>query len=583
MVREGWDHLAKRRPLAAWGSWQRVLKQVPESTAAAQALATLESAADLPLAARAVYRLRQPASARRRTVWDDHLRALDSRDPDLEAMADVFGRLVALDLADAAAWYNRALCLAWLGANHEAVECLDRVTCLEAEPAFERAVEAWLLAEVLRQGARAGSLADDLRFACTLAWEPGDTPWLLSEFPEIQRVATPCTPGNGHDPDQGVEVFEWLDRSPGGPGLLHRVPRADELPTILASVYLSPHTHTLRLSSPRALTLNRVEELLLPRLEGNSPSIRREASPLGLPFLDADVWTVHIPAGIGSDQSDQLLREWVEHFYENEWIHKSRQGLDGLSPLEASGKVGSGDPVVRAKLTAVVRFREQLGARRTTLRLYQGYPFDRLRCRLGLDLVNPDTVDPDDLACQSPGKLDRLDPAVLDDHRLAEAVDSAAGLRDDARTARLAAELLERHPRETLSTDLALAVAPLLRQATATRDFDAALHWIERARSLCDSRTAVTLDVWRAEILARAGQPELARRAYRGLIGPDAAGAALALDAALTLLDNGHADSARPFLSMACDLARSSGRPWVERRAQALLLKSKMGLAPDHW
>ena len=30
------------------------------------------------------------------------------------------------------------------------------------------------------------------------------------------------------------------------------------------------------------------------------------------------------------------LREWVEHFYENVWIHRARQGLGGLSPLAAA-------------------------------------------------------------------------------------------------------------------------------------------------------------------------------------------------------------------------------------------------------
>ena len=42
--------------------------------------------------------------------------------------------------------------------------------------------------------------------------------------------------------------------------------------------------------------------------------------------------------------------------------------------------------------------------------LYQGYPFDRLRRRLGLELVDAATVDPMDLGCAAPDELDRLDP-----------------------------------------------------------------------------------------------------------------------------------------------------------------------------
>ena len=116
-------------------------------------------------------------------------------DQDLDATADLFGRLATADPTDSAAWYNRGLCLAWMGKNLEAIGCLDRVVSLEAERAFDLAVDAWTLAEILRQGGGAETLADDLRFACTMAWKPGDTPWLLEEFPEIQRVPTPRAPG----------------------------------------------------------------------------------------------------------------------------------------------------------------------------------------------------------------------------------------------------------------------------------------------------------------------------------------------------------------------------------------------------
>ena len=161
LIHEGWDHLRARRPLAARASWQRALRLGDDTSAAAQAIATLESAADLPAAARSVYRLRPPADAGRRGAWDDRLCGLAGGgagsggglgEANLAAMADAFGRLAAEGLPDPAAWYNRALCLAWLGSNREAVACLDRVVELEAVPAPDRAVEAWTLAELLRQG-----------------------------------------------------------------------------------------------------------------------------------------------------------------------------------------------------------------------------------------------------------------------------------------------------------------------------------------------------------------------------------------------------------------------------------------------
>ena len=100
---------------------------------------------------------------------------------------------------------------------------------------------------------------------------------------------------------------------------------------------------------------------------------------------------------------DELTREAIEHYFENEWIHRERKALGDRSPLGASTDAGRGDVVARAKLTAVVRVREQLGSRVSTRALYKGYPFDRLRRRLGLECVDPTAVDPLDLACAGSG------------------------------------------------------------------------------------------------------------------------------------------------------------------------------------
>ena len=52
-------------------------------------------------------------------------------------------------------------------------------------------------------------------------------------------------------------------------------------------------------------------------------------------------------------------------------------------------------------------------------------------------------------------------------------------------------------------------------------DPDAAIGWIDRARPLADARTAEVLDLWRAEILARADRPDEALCGFSGLIGSD--------------------------------------------------------------
>lgn len=598
-LHEGWDHLKAGRPLAARASWrQAALHGGDVAAAASQAIATLDVASDLPAAARASYHLRHPIDPTRRAAWDRRLRAggegsqqgdtdkNGAGSMDLAAMADAFGRLAQEDPTDADAWYNRGLVLAWQGLNREAVAAIERAVALEATGEFDRAVEDWTLAELLRQGAGAYDLADSLRYSFTIDWDPGDTEALLREFPEIQRLPAPQAPGLESSLTMQVELFDWPDRSilaPDEPAA-DRPVLAAGLPVVLATVIIDRSARRLRLSSPRVDTLQQAEERLLARrpevtgaylgklADRGGVCPQREAAPLPLPFLDADVWTVRLPAGLDPFQADDLRREWVEHYYEDSWIHRPRQAIDGLSPLAAAEKARGGDVVIRAKLAAVVDFREQLARRLSAERLYHGYPFDRLRHRLGLAAADPAAVgvEPGDLSCAAPWELAALDPPALEDHRLVEALASAAGLLDDAVTAPLSIELLRRSIRVE-GIHLISAVSPLVRRAMHDADPDAALGWIDRARALADTSTTSMLDVWRAEILARVGRPEESLRIYRSLIRSDAPGAVAALDAAETLIDNRHYDQARPLLDAARDLARSAGLPWTERRAREWL------------
>jgi hypothetical protein len=277
-----------------------------------------------------------------------------------------------------------------------------------------------------------------------------------------------------------------------------------------------------------------------------------------------------MPAGLDAAGAEERRREWVEHYYEDIWIHRPRQGLGGLSPLAAAMAAHRGDAAARARLAAVIAFREQLGRRPSAQRLYQGYPFDRLRRRLGLPPDEPDAVDPADLSCAPPWELAALDPATLDDHRLSDAVASAIGSGDDAITAPLSAELLRRSV-QIGGLHLIGAVSPLVRRAMASGDADAAIDRIDRARARADTRAAETLETWRAEILARSDGAAEALQVYRGLVGSDARGATIALDGAETLIDNRHLDEARPLLHAALDLAREHGLRWTARRAQSLL------------
>jgi hypothetical protein len=90
---------------------------------------------------------------------------------------------------------------------------------------------------------------------------------------------------------------------------------------------------------------------------------------------------------------------------------------------------------------------------------------------------------------------------------------------------------------------------------------------------MADIKTAAAFDIWRAEILARTGRPHEAHSIYLGLLEPDANSALVALDGALTMLDNGHIEQAESLLIAARDSARRAGRHAIERRAVQLLMK----------
>src|SRR5262249_17266362 len=147
-----------QRPLAAWASWRRALRVSPEHPAALKALETLAGAGDLPMAARSEYRFLTPLGDARRSRWDARFRGRNFEE--LAVAAAAFASLADDDPTDGRARFNQGLCLAWLGRNLEAVDALDRAVRALATDEPEIATEAWILAEVLRQGGGAESIAD---------------------------------------------------------------------------------------------------------------------------------------------------------------------------------------------------------------------------------------------------------------------------------------------------------------------------------------------------------------------------------------------------------------------------------------
>ncbi len=208
--------------------------------------------------------------------------------------------------------------------------------------------------------------------------------------------------------------------------------------------------------------------------------------------------------------------------------------------------------------------------RPTTALLYQGYPFDRLRRRLGLPSSDPEAIDPLDAASMSGPELDKLDPLELDDYTLAEAYESAAALGDDARTARFASVLAARDPSSLARLDVRALFATLVRHELAQDSMTGALERIDRAQevdqALTGGQNRRTYEVWRAEVFVRVAQAEEAVRVYQSLLdeSPDPW---LAIDAAETLLDAGFEAEGRAMAQRALDLAESLDEAEVIERA----------------
>lgn len=449
LVHVGWDHLRHQRPLAAWASWQSALRLRPGDPAATQALDRLAAAVDLPAAARAVYRLRSPSTPDARSRWDAAFREAGDDLSDPAAASVVFSRLVDADPDDAEAAYDLALCLAWHGRNAEAIAALDRFAHLIAPRDFSSAADAWTLAEVLRQGGGAEELADVLSCSFDIAWdgEPEEALAWLRARPDVVEKPALIDPITLQPVTASVVVFEWLDRPMPEP--THDLD-GGELPRLEALALVEPGR--VRFSSPDRYGLLELEHQVEPL---GRPALERRATPLPLPMLDQAVASFRLPPGLEPEERDRLVREAVEHYFEDLWIHHERHGLDGQTPA-AVARLDPRDPSNLARLEGIVRLQEQLAERPSAAHLYQGYPFDRLRRRLGLEPMSPHTLDTADLSCASAAELSALKPAELDEARLRDAYRSAHGLAaspNDPLTTFLddaAQELSRRPPATTL-------------------------------------------------------------------------------------------------------------------------------------
>ncbi len=484
--------------------------------------------------------------------------------------------------SDVAARYNQALCLAWNGQNIAAIEVLDQVVNGAAERDFELAVGAWLLAEILRQGAGAEHLADDLSHTIVLPWRAhdGDAVAWLEAFATLRPVPVQADPAVVSPEASRARVFEWLDRlMPAASSSL----TAADLPRVLASVVVM--RDEIHFASPDLFAMrNEVERRLRLALEDEDPPFERRTTPLPVALWDAAVWQFRLPAGLEPGARHRLTREAVEHFFEHRWIARfPRFGLGNppigdepaLPPRWVAQRAEAADTppetaaVAKAKLEAIVRFRAQLAARPHVAALYEGYPFDRLRRRLGLELHDPDAVDPADVSCMSAEELARLDPATLDPARLLEAYESAETISHPL-IGPFVQAIATREPETLLRAhwpDLARAAVFLTLHEPARTPFETPSRaGLDRAEALLDRLIALDrkgrraeFELWRAELYQRHGDAAAAGRQFASLVEhfPDAV--RVLLDGAIRLISEDAFEQAGPLLRHVLERAERAG------------------------
>lgn len=434
LVHQGWQELAQQRPLAAWAAWQQALRGRPGDPAASRALDLLEGSSMLPLSARAAYRFLPPRDEVRRARWDTAFRSRVMTD--LIDATRTFTTLAMDDPGDAAAVFNLALCLAWLGRNLEAINALEQFLRLKVEEDFDGAANSWTLAEVLRHGAGAEVQADDLSATLLITDPDGilnvdslDEPGLI----QLHPIST--TSASGQPTDSGRVAYEWLDRAMPPVSMVRS---SDDLPICLANVIRG--SDTIEITTSKPWSISKIEARLATILGSGVSASDWSLTPLPLQFLDASVWTFRLPTDLELSTRLILSREAIERFFEEEWIHVPRLSLGvhdefdpsqmrPRTPLESSRASAAGDLVARAKLEGVIRLREQLAARPHMAALSSGYPFDRLRRRLGLPLRAPSNIDPEDVTCAGEAELATWRVDSLDDSTLEEAIRSASTMR----------------------------------------------------------------------------------------------------------------------------------------------------------
>lgn len=496
------SELRANRPVAAHAALKLARRYRPADEALRETTETLfGEKSQLPLSPRRDYSFRAaPGGADAdRQSWADALAAASTGR--LGDAAAAFQARVEAHPDDAAAWYNLAVCRAWLGANRTAVEALDRYVALECDESA--AEQAWALGEVLRCGQGLEEQSDYVEYSALYQLlQPEAVVPFLQDMERRRRLV-----GVKAFEEQGLLTALVLEKTAD----LTPELAAAQLPGLAAYVMLLGDQLRLWNTDAAALADARqeFEQALGPALSPARPA----TGPAN--FHDVLAGALFFPVhATDAEQARARVEEATRRYFEEKWIHKPRHSLGLVSPVDAAGHA-----VLRKKLRGVIRFIEECAAPSGAL----AYDFNRLRRKLGLTAEQPPAGEPRpaDVTEMSAAELSALKAESLSDQDLEAAFQAAAKLDARELAGRFARALVAR-PATASRPDRFPLYAQLVNAAVAERDFGAALGYVDEGERFdCENnggRRRNDFELRRAQVLAKSGDAAGAADAFSRLV-----------------------------------------------------------------
>ena len=277
--------------------------------------------------------------------------------------------------------------------------------------------------------------------------------------------------------------------------------------------YLLVVADILRLWHTDQDALDRVRRELQERAGPSLSEVRliRGPATFGNVYAEAVVF----PTGATSEaEVEQQVREHMQRYFEEAWIHRPLHALGNVPPIDAAGH-----PILRKKLLGVVQFLQECSPENST-----AYDFDRLRRTLGLlaaAVPGAPTTATLDIEAMNAAELASLEPETLTDAQVEQAYRIAQKLDARELADRFARTMVSRPPASD-RPDRFPWYAHLVQMALAVGDTQTALQYVDEGEKAdCEQNEGRRRDDYelrRGQVLAKSGDSANAKDVFERLI-----------------------------------------------------------------